>query len=132
MLSDISQEFPRLDERLVGRRHRYAYSAAPCSDPAGGVRLGSLLKTDVDRGSTEVHDAGPAAFAMEPVFVPKSADAAEDDGWVLARAVHNADRNTCDVVILEAQDFTGPPVATVHLPVRVPFGFHGNWVPSPA
>ena len=33
-------------------------------------------------------------------------------------------------MLLDAQDFTAPPVATVHLPVRVPFGFHGNWVPS--
>ena len=39
-------------------------------------------------------------------------------------------RDTADVVILDAQDFTGDPVATIHLPVRVPYGFHGNWVPT--
>ena len=63
------------------------------------------------------------------MFVPRGPDAEEDDGWVLAY-VHNADRNACDVVILDAQDFSGAPVATVHLPVRVPFGFHGNWIPD--
>jgi carotenoid cleavage dioxygenase len=36
------------------------------------------------------------------------------------------------VVILHAQDFTGDPIARIHLPQRVPFGFHGNWVPDPA
>ena len=45
-----------------------------------------------------------------------------------ARLAHLAGRT--DVVILDAQDFTGAPVATVHLPVRVPFGFHGSWVPD--
>jgi carotenoid cleavage dioxygenase-like enzyme len=30
--------------------------------------------------------------------------------------------------VLDAHDFTAEPIATVHLPQRVPFGFHGNWV----
>ena len=129
VLSDISQEFPRHDERILGRRHRFGYATVFDPDPAGGVHIGSLLKHDLDAMTTEVHDVGPARSAMEAVFVPRDADAAEDDGWVLAY-VHDAERNACDVVILDAQDFTGDPVATLHLPVRVPYGFHGNWVPS--
>jgi carotenoid cleavage dioxygenase len=31
-------------------------------------------------------------------------------------------------VVLDARDVAGPAVATVHLPRRVPFGFHGSWV----
>jgi carotenoid cleavage dioxygenase len=34
------------------------------------------------------------------------------------------------VVVLDAQDFAGEPVATIHLPARVPFGFHGSWLPD--
>jgi carotenoid cleavage dioxygenase len=68
---------------------------------------------------------------MEPVFVPRTPDAEEDDGWVLAYT-YDADTNRSDVVILEARDFTGEPIATIHLPTRVPFGFHGNWIPDPS
>ena len=66
---------------------------------------------------------------MEPVFGPRSVDAAEDDGWVMAY-LYDAEADRSDVVILNAQDFAGDPVATIHLPSRVPYGFHGNWVPD--
>ena len=54
---------------------------------------------------------------------------AEDDGYVISY-VYDANRDASDVVILDAQDFTGAPLATITLPVRVPFGFHGNWLPD--
>ena len=66
---------------------------------------------------------------MEPVFVPRSKDADEDDGWLMAY-VHDASENRADIVVLNAQDFEAGPIATVHLPDRVPFGFHCNWVPD--
>jgi carotenoid cleavage dioxygenase len=42
--------------------------------------------------------------------------------------VYDATRDSSDLVILDATDFAGPAVATVHLRRRVPFGFHGSWV----
>jgi len=44
--------------------------------------------------------------------------------------VYDAARATSDFVVLAAQDFAAPPVATVPLPQRVPFGFHGSWIPD--
>ena len=35
-----------------------------------------------------------------------------------------------DLVILDATRFEGPPEAVIELPGRVPFGFHGSWVPA--
>ena len=61
--------------------------------------------------------------------MPRSGATDEDDGYVMC-CVFNAQRNASDVVILSAQDFTGQPLAVVELPVRVPFGFHGDWVPD--
>ena len=53
----------------------------------------------------------------------------EDEGWVLS-VVYDAGRDSSDVIIIDATSFESEPVATVHLPRRVPFGFHGSWVPG--
>ena len=39
------------------------------------------MKHDLRDGRIETHDQGPARMFFEPVFVPRSDDAAEDDGW---------------------------------------------------
>jgi carotenoid cleavage dioxygenase len=125
---DRKQEFPRVDERVVGRRHRYGYAAVSLPD-AGGSARGGVIKHDAQTGASEVLDFGPGAGENEAVFVPRTADAAEDDGWLLC-LTYGADSETSRLVIQPAQDLTGDPVATIQLPVRVPFGFHGNWVPD--
>ena len=65
----------------------------------------------------------------EPVFVPRSADAAEGDGWLLA-VVYRGAEDRSDLVVFEAGDVAKGPIATAQLPRRVPFGFHGNWRPE--
>ena len=123
-IDDRGQEFPRVDERLVGRRHRFGYSSAFLD---GGS---ALLKHDLVKGTSTSRPIGGDG-ASEAVFVPRTPDASEDDGWVLS-LVHNDDRDAADLLILNAQDFDGDPEAIVHLPQRVPYGFHGNWVPEGA
>jgi carotenoid cleavage oxygenase len=121
-LDDHNQELPRVDERVVGRRHRFGYATTLINGPGG------LIKHDLDTGTSEVrHRDG--VFAGEAVFVPRAVAAEEDDGWVMS-LVYDAERDASDLVVLNARDFTGEPQAVVHLPQRVPYGFHGNWVPD--
>ena len=124
-LSARAEEFPRHDERLIGKPYRYGYTIGSLE----GRPFDGLLKHDLRGGNQETHYQGPARSFMEPVFIPKHDEAAEDEGWVMTW-VHDAETNRCDVMILDAQDFSAQPVATIHLPVRVPYGFHGNWIPS--
>jgi carotenoid cleavage dioxygenase len=42
--------------------------------------------------------------------------------------VYDGGTDRSDLVVLDAG--TLETVAAVHLPQRVPFGFHGNWVPT--
>jgi carotenoid cleavage dioxygenase len=128
LLDDRPQEFPRMDERILGKPHRYGYGAAFIPEEVG-VALGDAVKHDLVAGTSEVHDYGHGRKTLEPVFVPAADDAAEDDGYVMSY-VYDSTTDTTDIVILNAQDFTGDPVATVKLPTRVPYGFHGNWVPT--
>jgi carotenoid cleavage dioxygenase len=126
-LDDRPQEFPRHDERRVGKPHRYGYSI----QIGAGFRFEALLKHDLRERRTERHVERPERLFMEPVFVPRTPDAAEDDGWVLAYT-YDEDTKRSAVVILSAQDFAAGPIATIDLPTRVPFGFHGNWIPDPS
>jgi carotenoid cleavage dioxygenase len=130
VLDDRPQEFPRVDERVVGRPHRYGYSMTVADHGNPGFDIGpGLVKHDLETGTSEFRSFGAEGRAGEAVFVPSGEGAAEDDGYVLS-LVYDGARDASDLVVLAAQDFTGDPVATVHLPVRVPFGFHGNWVPD--
>jgi carotenoid cleavage dioxygenase-like enzyme len=123
--------------KIISREHRYGYSAVIGDVSRGTVSLGgdfadqafanALLKHDLAHGTTEAHEFGRDATAGEAVFAPAAPAAEEDDGYVMA-FVHNPDRGAADLVILAAQDFTGEPVARVHLPARIPLGFHGSWI----
>ena len=61
--------------------------------------------------------------------MPREGGTAEDDGWVMALRLDN-DTMTSDLAVFDARAITDVPVAVVHLPVRVPNGFHGNWIPE--
>ena len=126
-MSDRGVEFPRADERLTGLRHRFGY--AP-ETGAGGFDATTTLRFDLDTGVIETHDHGAGRHPGEFVFVPAEGSTSEDDGYLVG-LVHDDATETAALEILSAQALDEPPIATVHLPVRVPYGFHGNWVHQP-
>jgi carotenoid cleavage dioxygenase-like enzyme len=137
-LDDRGQEFPRVDDRIVSRPHRYGYSAVigevtraitAAGDFSDDAFANALIKHDLATGGTQAHEFGRDATAGEAVFAPASPDAGEDDGYVMAY-VHNPERGASDLVIIAAQDFSADPVARIHLPARIPLGFHGSWIPE--
>jgi len=127
-LDDRSIEFPRVDPRREGRANRFGY--AVCFDLLTSQSVSALIQYDLATGGAKTHEFGTGCAPGEGVFAPASADAAEDEGWVIS-LVYDQDRGGSALIILDASRFEGPPVATVALPQRVPFGFHGNWVPDP-
>jgi carotenoid cleavage dioxygenase len=122
-LDQRSQEFPRHDERRTGRSYRYGYGVGF----ADAVLGDSVLKHDLDAGTTVERRLGAGRETSEFCFVPHPGATGEDDG-VLLGYVFDRDRGTSDLRVLDAQ--TLDDVAAVHLPGRVPAGFHGNWAPA--
>jgi carotenoid cleavage dioxygenase len=118
-----SQEFPRHDERLTGSRHRFGYAVGF----ADGTLGDTVLRHDTVAGTTQVRRLGPGLEAGEMVFVPHAPDAAEDDGVLMG---YVTDRPTGRSALRLLDAATLEDVATVHLPGRVPTGFHGNWLPT--
>ncbi len=128
LLDDVPVEFPRIDDAVAGRPHRYGYCVQMGDDPRQ-PDMTALIKYDLTRDVSTRFDPGPHCSVGEPVFVRAADGRGEDEGWVLT-VVYDAERDASDLVVLDATSFGGPPVATVHLPARVPFGFHGSWVPA--
>jgi carotenoid cleavage dioxygenase len=128
-IDDTPQESPRIDERRLGRQHRFGWSSSLAGAGDRYLFGNRVLKYDLVANRTETRTFGATCGASEPMFVPAAPDSAEDDGWVLTW-VYDGDRNATDVFILNAGDITGDPAAVVHLPVRVPYTFHVNWLPD--
>jgi len=128
-LDDRSGDFPRINDDRAGRRNRYGYVAHAGALTQTGARFDGVVKHDLEAGASNVHRYGDHHVCGEAVFAADPDGTAEDDGWLL-NFVYDAEADTSELVILDARDLDADPVARVHLPRRVPFGPHGNWLPD--
>ena len=120
---DRPSEFPTLDDRRIGRPSRHLYAVSQ------GARTSAIVKYDEACGAVTAHELGEASVAGEAVFVPAEGGTAEDDGWLLTITTRR-DRSGSQLLVLDATDVAGTPVAAVTLPRAVPMGFHGSWIPD--
>jgi carotenoid cleavage dioxygenase-like enzyme len=127
-IDDSAGEFPRFDERRAGLPYRHGYFAAN-SRNGTDVKFDAIAHIDFASGRKAIHSLPIGDAVGEPVFIPRSATAAEGDGFLVAVA-YRAAENRSDFIVLDAQDVAAGPIATAVLPRRVPFGFHGNWAPA--
>ncbi len=131
---DEGQEFCRVNESILGSKHRFGYTMAtsdPGGEDAGPYGATRLFKHDFERDARDQHDFGSGRHPGEFVFVTDPDRAVDEDGGWMMGLVYDAREDRSELVILDSQDFAGQEVAAVELPRRVPYGFHGNWVPDP-
>ncbi|MEB3185061.1 MAG: carotenoid oxygenase family protein [Cyanobacteriota bacterium] len=127
-LSERCCEFGMVNPEREGLPARYAWMAV-AERETGNDPLQAIKKLDLSSGARKVWSAAPRGFVSEPVMVPRPGASEEDDGWVLC-LVWNGARCASDLVILDAADLH--EVAVLELPLAIPHGLHGSWVPAAA
>ncbi|WP_433474141.1 carotenoid oxygenase family protein [Spirillospora sp. CA-142024] len=120
-LDDRGVEFPTHDDARTGLRNRYLYTVGGDRTTAGTA----ILKYDLHGDSSSAHVCEPGTHVGEAVFVPAPGARAEDEGWLLSIVTQGS---ASELRVLDASDLSH--TASVHLPRRVPAGFHGSWIPD--
>jgi carotenoid cleavage dioxygenase-like enzyme len=142
-------EYPRMDPVCEGGTFRYGYCVETAwADGAQGAGLGTgpgtgpgpdpgaraahpgLLRFDLQRDDVVSWTPGPGRTPSEPIFVRARDGHGDDEGWLLS-VVDDPDRRASDLYLLDASSLgRRGPEAVIHLPARLPFRSHGEWVPA--
>ena len=138
-------EYPRTDPQCDGASFRHGYCVetrwADETPPTGDVGTRSVpapwgrsvmpvgvLKVDLHRDDATAWNPGAGRRPSEPVFVRAADGHQDDEGWLLT-VVDDPDRGASDLYVLDASTLgRRPPEAVIHLPERLPFCSHGEWV----
>jgi carotenoid cleavage dioxygenase-like enzyme len=131
LILDVPAEFPRVDERFLTREHEYVFLNVFIPEKSGGGKnifhgLNGLAMHSHKTGKTKWFYAGDQSLVQEPIFIPRSKDAPEGDGWVMAMVERRGEGRN-DLVVIDTREFTRP-VAIIQLPMHVKTQVHGNWV----
>jgi len=127
-LDDVYAEFPRMDNRLLGRPSRYSYHQRCAEAPT--LLFDGVIKYDYGRGATAESYSYPSGwFGGETVFAAREGSDGEDDGYLVTFVVEEA-RGTSECQVFDAARLADGPVCRLGIPQRVPTGYHTCWIPT--
>lgn len=116
-------EFPVVDPRVAGVRHRYVFTTAETATTRG------IARHDQETGDVVRFSAPTSTWYGEPVFVPDQSGG-EGDGWLLTMAL-DARAERSQLAIFDAREVDRGPIARLIFPECLPVSFHGLWKPNP-
>lgn len=133
-LTELFGEFPRIDDRYASQPYRHGWLLVsdfqkPFEGPGGrasGLMMNTIAHIDVSTRKQSTWWAGAQSMAQEVCFIPRTRDAAEGDGYLVA-LIDNLVTNYSDLAIFDAQHVAEGPLARAKLPFRLRPGLHGNW-----
>ncbi|KAK7282982.1 hypothetical protein RIF29_12147 [Crotalaria pallida] len=144
----VYMDFPMINANFIGIKNRYAYTQVvdPIASSTQDVpKYGGLAKLYFEESCAELSMRGKEqpnkeairveyhmfeknTFCTGSAFVPRDRGLEEDDGWIIT-FVHNEDTGISQVHIIDTKKFCGETVARITMPCRVPYGFHGAFMP---
>ncbi|GFZ07596.1 nine-cis-epoxycarotenoid dioxygenase 3 [Actinidia rufa] len=118
----VNLEAGMVNRAMLGRKTRFAYLAIAEPWP----KVSGFAKVDLSSGEVKKYVYGHEKYGGEPMFVPQNPNSEkEDDGYILV-FVHDEKAWKSELQIVNAQNLELE--ATIELPSRVPYGFHGTFV----
>ncbi|KAF3446046.1 hypothetical protein FNV43_RR11224 [Rhamnella rubrinervis] len=140
--TEFSMDFPMINGNFTGLKNRFGYTQvldSTASSISGMLKLGGLAKLHFEEPDISARESEEVikveynmfeknTFCSGAAFVSKEGGVEEDDGWIIT-FVHHEDTDISQVYVIDTKKFSSKPVAKVTLPRRVPYGFHGAFVP---
>lgn len=120
----VNLEAGMVNRNKLGRKTQFAYLALAEPWP----KVSGFAKVDLFSGEVKKYLYGDQRFGGEPLFLPRDPNSErEDDGYILA-FVHDEKEWKSELQIVNAM--TLKLEASIKLPSRVPYGFHGTFIHS--
>ena len=119
-------DFPRIDPRRTGRRHRAVYALSG-ERGGGGWPLSRIARLDPEQGALDGWSYPQHLIPEEHVFVPRGER--EGDGWLTGPFL-DLERRAAGLSVFEASRLADGPLWQGILPYPLPLGLHGTFVAS--
>jgi len=117
----FTAEFPCIDPRQVGLRHRNIVHATQRVPQRPG--FGAIARTNIETGQSQRFIYGAQRMVEEHVFVPDG----NGPGWILGTVLDIAQKKTV-LSCFAADQLAAGPVAQATLSYPLPLGLHGIFV----
>lgn len=128
-LAEVAVEFPRIDDRLLGRAQPVSACVMRTGRPQPHPDCWDGIAWYDTRTDTVIRWEPTDMALGEPAFAPDPRSDAPDRGWWLTFGTRFSTGES-SLLVIPAADPASGPIATVRMPVRVPLGLHGNWLPT--